>query len=320
MQARSKLRELRKYLDQLFPPVPAPTSGERPPLDLPSKPTYTPSDRSMVGAWKQYLKWEESNPLEIEDKNAFNTRIQGVYRKAVIRMRFFSEIWFMAFSWTNAAGRTEEALQILKSGIEAIPASFVLNFALAEMLELAKNYSEVHATYKRLLQGVCEEIEAVDAKINALNNNTESIAEASGAGEAGAEHSDGNGASLKREPTEIIAHTSTPVTTETSALMLQLRERKQEYGLVYIMYIRFAMRAEGQESSRSVFQRARKDKYVPWEVFEAAALMEYHVAKQPVVANRILSVAMNRFSNEIDFVVRYLTFLMSVNDETSAFN
>ena len=61
-----------------------------------------------MARWKQYLKWEEGNPLEIEDKNAFIVRMQGVYRKAIVRMRFFSEIWFMAYSWTNGAGRVDE--------------------------------------------------------------------------------------------------------------------------------------------------------------------------------------------------------------------
>lgn len=46
--------------------------------------------------------------------------------------------------------------------------------------------------------------------------------------------------------------------------------------------------------------------------------MEYHVAKQLVVANKILGLAHTRFPDEIDFVVRYLEFLTSVNDENSA--
>ena len=318
MQARTKLRELRKHLGTLLPPPPVAAPGKRAPLMLPHKPTYNPADRALAGAWKQYLKWEEGNPLEIEDRSAFITRMQGVYRKAVVRMRFFSEIWFMAYSWTNGAGRSEEALQILKAGIEANPSSFVLNFAYAENMELAKNNTEVHATFTKLLQSVLEEIEALDAKIAANSNNSSFNEGAPGTGsgaETGAEPNEApNSSGLSKEvSTTSLSSTS----SEDSALTAQLRERKQEYGLVYIMYIRFAMRSEGLEASRVVFQKARKDKYTPWEVFEAAALMEYHVAKQTTVANRILSVAMNRFSNEIDFVVRYLTFLMSVNDENS---
>lgn len=52
-----------------------------------------------MGAWKTYLRWEESNPLEIEDKDkmVLISRVQSVYRKAMIRMRFFSEIWYVRF-------------------------------------------------------------------------------------------------------------------------------------------------------------------------------------------------------------------------------
>lgn len=45
--------------------------------------------------------------------------------------------------------------------------------------------------------------------------------------------------------------------------------------------------------------------------------MEYHVAKQLGVANKILGLAHSRFPDEIEFVIRYLGFLMSVNDENS---
>lgn len=94
MTARLKLRDLRKHLAALFPSSPpAPSPSGRAPLKLPHRPTYSSSDRALAGAWKQYLKWEEANPLEIEDKQAFAARMQGVYRKAVIRMRFFGEIW-----------------------------------------------------------------------------------------------------------------------------------------------------------------------------------------------------------------------------------
>lgn len=97
MQARTVLRQLQKHLGPLFPPLPPSPSPNRPYLFLPSLPTFSPPERALVGAWKAYLKWEENNPLEIEekDKALLIARIQGVYRKAVIRMRFFSEIWFV---------------------------------------------------------------------------------------------------------------------------------------------------------------------------------------------------------------------------------
>jgi len=96
MQARTVLRQLQRHLGPLFPPPPA-SSSARPHLYLPPTPTFNAAERALVGAWKTYLKWEESNPLEFEDKDKTTliSRIQGVYRKAVIRMRFYAEIWFV---------------------------------------------------------------------------------------------------------------------------------------------------------------------------------------------------------------------------------
>ena len=45
--------------------------------------------------------------------------------------------------------------------------------------------------------------------------------------------------------------------------------------------------------------------------------MEYHVGKQPLIAQKVFTIALHRFSDEIELVLRYLSFLMSINDETS---
>jgi cleavage stimulation factor subunit 3 len=94
MQARTVLRQLQRHIGPLFPPAPA-SSTSRPPLYLPALPTFNAAERALVGAWKNYLKWEEGNPLELEEKDrgTLVQRVQAVYRKAVIRMRFYGEIW-----------------------------------------------------------------------------------------------------------------------------------------------------------------------------------------------------------------------------------
>jgi hypothetical protein len=42
---------------------------------LPSLPRFDASERALASKWKAYLKWEESNPLEI-DRATLITRIQ----------------------------------------------------------------------------------------------------------------------------------------------------------------------------------------------------------------------------------------------------
>nr|GAT43052.1 predicted protein [Mycena chlorophos] len=125
MQARTVLRQLSNHLSGLN--LINPNAG----LALPSPPTFTPAERQLVGRWKAYLKWEESNPLEIEDndKAILITRVQLMYRKALVRMRYYPEIWFMAYSWNVSVGNTSEAISVLKQGLEANPESHALTAA-----------------------------------------------------------------------------------------------------------------------------------------------------------------------------------------------
>lgn len=90
-RALRQLRELRRQIQTLVP-----QDCGRELLQLPHKPTFSQADLALVGAWKRYLKWEEKNPLALEDEQAFAARMQGVYREAIARMRFFPEIWWAA--------------------------------------------------------------------------------------------------------------------------------------------------------------------------------------------------------------------------------
>lgn len=98
MTARTSLRDLRRLMEPLSIPtikLPSGTAAASLPLSLPSRPTWIGDvDRNLTHAWKAYLKWEESNPLDIDDAT-LQTRVNSAYRKAVVRMRFFPEIWLV---------------------------------------------------------------------------------------------------------------------------------------------------------------------------------------------------------------------------------
>lgn len=94
MTAKTTLRDLKKMLAPIAVNV---TSTANPPstFNLPPYPTWAgENDRVLTNAWKAYLKWEEGNPLVLEDQNALQTRIVAAYRKAVARMRFFPDIMY----------------------------------------------------------------------------------------------------------------------------------------------------------------------------------------------------------------------------------
>jgi cleavage stimulation factor subunit 3 len=83
MTARSVLQDLRRHLDPLKP------------VDIPPRPLRNDQDRALVVNWRKYLKWEESNPLDIEDTPVLQSRIGYAYRKCLTQMRFYPELWYV---------------------------------------------------------------------------------------------------------------------------------------------------------------------------------------------------------------------------------
>lgn len=53
------------------------------------------------------------------------------------------------------------------------------------------------------------------------------------------------------------------------------------------------------------------------DVANLTAMMEYHANKDSAVAIRIFELGFKLFSENVDYVVRYLQFLLSINDDTS---
>ena len=47
------------------------------------------------------------------------------------------------------------------------------------------------------------------------------------------------------------------------------------------------------------------------------AMMEYHTSKDSSVAIRIFGLGFKLFSEDVEYVVRYLQFLLSINDDIS---
>ena len=70
-------------------------------------------------------------------------------------------------------------------------------------------------------------------------------------------------------------------------------------------------------AGRDAFAKARLDKLTPWQVYESAAHTEYHAGRDPNIATRIFQKGLEVFRGEAEYVVRYLSFLLSINDEKS---
>ncbi|KAJ7020973.1 hypothetical protein C8F04DRAFT_973367 [Mycena alexandri] len=311
-QACAVLRQLTIHLERLD------LNTNHSSIFLPAPATFSEQERQLVGRWKVYLRWEEGNPLGIPDQDSalFISRVQMAYRKAVIRMRYYPEVWrvvlifrysfvlitfhsrFMAYFWTTSVGRKDEGLAILKAGLEANPDSFALTYAYAELLEKKKDpcdFTEIHSVYERLLRVLRVELERLTAVVS--DSPGDDISEWVPA----------------QPPTE-------EAVAERKKNQDDLPEFKKQYSNAWINYMRFARRAQGHQACRDVFGRARQDEYIGWEVYEAAAMTEYrcNLAGGCMVATRIWELGMKKYSSDATYVLSYLSFLLMVNDEKNA--
>lgn len=85
----------------------------------------------------------------------------------------------------------------------------------------------------------------------------------------------------------------------------------------YIQYMKFARRAEGIKSARTVFKRAREDTRSCFQVYVAAALMEYYSSKDKNIAFRIFELGLKKFPDSPDYVLCYIDYLSHLNEDNN---
>jgi len=191
-------------------------------------------------------------------------------------------------------------------------------------LELQSNVEEVHKVFERFLEALRRDLDAHEARVvPSATSSTISTGIMEVVGSQGTEVITAN-ASFTTQGDEKLPQNK------------ELNEKRQEYGLAWTVYMRFARRAEGLKSARAVFGQARRDKWTPWEVYESAgtwlgvpssytynldspAIAEYHLTKDVRTPTRIFEKALETFNDEVDLVAHYLGFLLSINDENSEF-
>lgn len=172
----------------------------------------------------------------------------------------------------------------------------MLAFALADAEEDRKDYVKCHTIYDTLINQLYPEIETLEKKVAAEVNAAK-----------GPEVADAELAEERETRGKLVATRRGKDVADLAACA----------GVVWVMYMRFARRAEGIKAARGVFGKARKSPHPTWHIFEASAMMEYHANKDSAVAIRIFELGFKLFSEDVDYVVRYLNFLLSINDDTS---
>ncbi|KAJ1819536.1 mRNA 3'-end-processing protein rna14, partial [Coemansia sp. RSA 2598] len=99
----------------------------------------------------------------------------------------------------------------------------------------------------------------------------------------------------------------------------RLGEKREIYTLAWIMYLRYSQRTEGIESVRQLLRQVRNEPagYITYHVYVAVALMEYHIAKKPVIAGKLFELCAKAYSDQPDFIAEYMGYLISSGDDTN---
>lgn len=90
--AKRTLRGLRDYLKPLISSEETTDPRNRLRFELPTPPVFSLQEKILRDNWLHYLTWEEKNPLELKSED-YVARMLGVYRQAVVPLRFYGEVW-----------------------------------------------------------------------------------------------------------------------------------------------------------------------------------------------------------------------------------
>jgi cleavage stimulation factor subunit 3 len=135
----------------------------------------------------------------------------------------------------------------------------LLTFAYAEAQEIKKEFADVHATYDKFLLLHRTQLGTLEQTITPASTSTSTAAVPNGLGHSAA--------TVEAGIQSTNSSFNTQGSDEKPSKHTELHRQKTEYGVAWIMYMRFGRRSEGVKSCRAIFGKARKDRWVPWEVY-----------------------------------------------------
>jgi cleavage stimulation factor subunit 3 len=139
----------------------------------------------------------------------------------------------------------------------------LLTFAYAEAQEIKKEFADVHATYDKFLTLLRSQLETLELTTTSPSTSSSTVVP-NGSGN--------NAVTAEAGIQSANSSFNTQASDEKPSKDTELQRLKTEYGVAWIIYMRFGRRSEGVKSLRGIFGKARKDRWIPWEVYEASGM------------------------------------------------
>jgi len=225
-------------------------------------PLLTNEAVKQVELWKQFILWEKSNPMKIDDVMYVTKRVMFAYEQCLLCLAYYPDVWYEA---TDHMSETSKLLQ--KNG---------------DTLNSKKLLDQCSSVYER----------AVTSQMMRENQLLQF---------AYADFEESRGRTEK-------CH-------EIYRNLLKIKD--QDHTLTYIQYMKFARRSESVKSARHVFRLARENPKCGYQVYVAAAMMEYHCSKNSSVAFRIYELGLKKFENEPKFLEKFLECMGHLNEDNN---
>ncbi|KXS17978.1 Suf-domain-containing protein [Gonapodya prolifera JEL478] len=287
MNARTALKELRTLMEPI---------EKIQKLWFPKPPQWSEKELQMVDAWRKYIAWERTDPIKLGDKMTVASRVIYAYKRCLLMLRNYPQIWMEAASYMAEVGKAEEGYNLLKTGAEAMPTCISLHLHLAENYETQGKVQPARQIYENLITNL-------ETQLTTIN------------GRADAER-------------------ARVALDQQERRMKETEVAKRSLSLTWVFYMRFGRRTENVKGARAIFGRARKSPHCTYHVFVASALMEHYLSKDAIVAGKIFELGLkvvsgsdglqNGFSSDgdsgdgaVQFSLQYLSYLISQNDENS---
>ncbi|KAI9103161.1 hypothetical protein DFS34DRAFT_354924 [Phlyctochytrium arcticum] len=311
MTARTVLRELKNMLEPI-------EKAQKTWMAKP--PSWNAKELPILAAWKRLIAWECGNPLHLDDKSAWIARVMFAYRSALLMLRHYPEIHYDAANFLKENGRVDEAVSMLRTGVEIIPTSLLLNFALAELEESRKkDFKELQSIFDNLVSALDKKIEEINTRYDAERDK---MMKSLSTSEDGTNADDWDGERREKEREKTKERQKEVESTVEERRRKELGSSKQALSLVWIVYMRTAGRSQNVKALRSVFSRARKSAHCTYHVWVAGALLEHYRNKDTAIAGRMFEVGLKSFTQSedpesADFIIHYLDFLMHLNDDNN---
>lgn len=304
----------------------------------------------QVQAWKNWIEWEKSDPLDIkdDDRDTYNKRILFVYKNALAALRFWPELWFDAAEWSYQNTLNDEGDAFLKDGMEANPESCLLAFKRSNQLELRTDFEDGDAGKLAKGRVVREPLDTVlntlyDLITKAKKREERNIAmakehfaaqhaaeeaarAASVKGSDADDDEDDEHSGASRRQKEKQAALDAQLQGISTAANNEIQTLKKTLTYAWIALMRAMRRVQGKGGNkgtdlpgfRGVFGEARKKGKLLSDAYVASALIEHH-CYQDAAAGKIFERGMKLFPDDESFALEYIKHLIKLNDATSKF-